>query len=147
MSTKGTPPRLAKLVIAAALLATSGCGRAAKPPAPADVYTVRGEIVSLPGARGEILIRHEAVPELRDAAGKTVGMESMTMPFALADPVDRSALAVGDRIEFVLEVRWDASNPVSVTKISKLAPGTRLAFDEPQPEGATPDAPEGETPR
>jgi len=129
-----------------ALALAVGCGPRAEPAAPAT-YNVRGEIVSMPTPGGrEALIRHESVPGLRSAAGEVVGMESMTMPFALGEDVDRASLAVGDRIEFVLEVRWDDRDPVTVTRITKLPPGTRLEFDPPQPAGEAPSLPEGETP-
>jgi hypothetical protein len=142
---------------ALALASASGCGRAPdRGPMAPDTYTVRGEILSMPGPQGrEALIRHEAVPGLRDADGKAVGMASMTMPFVLGADVDRAAFAPGDRVEFVLEVRWDARDPVTATKLRKLAPGTRLEFDPPQPApeptappaGSTPKPPEGNTPR
>jgi Cu/Ag efflux protein CusF len=136
-------PRLTTLF---ALAFAFACGPRAETAAPAS-YPVRGEVVSMPGAGGrEVLIRHESVPGLRNAAGEVVGMESMTMPFALGEDVDRATLAVGDRIEFVLEVRWDDRDPVTVTQVTKLPPGTRLEFDPPQPEAATPVSPEGETP-
>ena len=120
--------------VALALLA--GCGAPSAPPAgpPDATYAVRGEIRQLPRPEGnEILIRHEAVPDLKDANGKVVGMASMTMPFALGAGVDRSRLAVGDRISFTLEVRWNAGDPVTVTNVAPLPPGTRLDFDPPAP--------------
>jgi hypothetical protein len=151
----GRRARAVALAGALALAPTLGCGRAPAPgPNSPDTYTVRGEILSMPGPGGrEALIRHEAVPDLRDAEGKAVGMASMTMPFILGADVDRSAFAPGDRVEFVLEVRWDARDPVTATKLRKLEPGTRLEFDPAQPaaapgapEGATPASPEGDTP-
>lgn len=120
--------------LVASLCVLSACGdRSAPPAAPPDgSYTVRGEIVQLPRAGGrEIMIRHEAVPDLRDASGKVVGMESMTMSFPLAPDVDPAALAVGERISFTLEVRWNAADAVLVRNVVPLPAGTRLAFDPP----------------
>ncbi len=138
----------------------AACGEQAKPATnspPDATYVLRGEIVQLPQPGGhEVLIRHEAVPELRDAQGKVVGMAAMTMPFALGADVDRSRLAVGERISFTLEVRWNSSTPVTVTNAVPLPPGTRLGFDpaeesapaEPQPFGsAAPEGAEAVTPR
>jgi hypothetical protein len=71
--------------------------------------------------------------------GKVVGMDAMTMPFPLAPGVNAGGLAAGDRIEFVLELRWqDAKGPVVVARLSKLPTGTRLSFDAAQGAGATP---------
>ena len=115
------------------------CAAPAAPPADAS-YTVRGEIVRLPQAPGtEILIRHEAIPQFRGMDGKVVGMDAMTMPFPLGPGASAEGLAAGDRIEFVLELRWqDARGPVLVTRLSRLPAGTRLSFDAAQDAGATP---------
>lgn len=102
--------------------------------APPDAsYTVRGEIVRLPPAPGgEILIRHEAIPDFRGMNGEIVGMDAMTMPFPLAPEAKLDGLAVGDRVEFLLELRWqDARSPVAVARIAKLPAGTALDFGAP----------------
>lgn len=151
-----TNPLPLACVLTAALTLPLGCGAPAAPPAgPPDAsYAVRGEIRQLPRPEGnEILIRHEAVPDLKDSSGKVVGMASMTMPFALGADVDRSRLAVGDRISFTLEVRWNAGDPITVTKLAPLAPGTRLDFDPPDagddgaPAASQPAVSGAETPR
>ena len=133
---------------ALALPALLACGGGAAPPAgpPDATYLVRGEIRQTPRPGGrEVLIRHESIPDLRDEKGIVVGMESMTMPFAIGPDVDRSLLAAGRRIEFTLEVRWSAASPVTVARVAPLPEGTRLEFDAPaaQPE----EAPAAETPR
>jgi Cu/Ag efflux protein CusF len=131
--------RLLSAVALGAALTVLACGGAKAPAAAPDVYSVRGEIRALPGAGGrEVMIHHEAIPALRDASGKTFGMESMTMSFPVAPEVELSGLAIGDRVEFGLEVRWDARDPVRVIRLAKLPPGAPLAFDEPQPEAVTP---------
>jgi len=127
---------LATLAALASLAVFSGaCGRPAPAPAgpPDGSYSLRGEIRQLPRPEGdEILIHHEAVPDLKDASGKVVGMDSMTMGFALDPSVDRSALAEGQRISFTLEVRWNASPAARVTNVAPLPAGTRLSFDPPE---------------
>lgn len=74
-------------------------------------YTVRGEIVSVPNASNpasELVIRHEAIPDLVDANGTVIGMESMAMPFpSVADGVSLEGLSPGDKVEFVLRVTWE----------------------------------------
>ncbi len=120
---------LARRLLLALLPLAVACSAPAPPPA-ADSYTVRGEIVRLPEAPGgEVLIRHEAIPDFRGMDGKVVGMASMTMPFPLAAGVKLDALAAGTPIEFVLEMRWkDDRQPVAVTRIAPLPPGTALRF-------------------
>jgi len=115
------------------------CAPPAAPPPDAS-YTVRGEIVRLPPAPGgDLLIRHEAIPDFRGMDGKVVGMDAMTMPFPLAPGVKLEGIAAGDRVEFVLELRWqDATGPVMVSRLNKLPAGTRLSFDAAQDAGATP---------
>lgn len=113
----------------AALLLAAAC-RQATPPA-AAVYQVRGEIRQLPVAPArDLMIRHEAIPDFKDEAGRVVGMEAMTMPFTLAPGIELGGLAAGDRVEFTLEVRWDdPANLARITRLAKLPPGSRLAWD------------------
>lgn len=125
-------PALASLV-AVALLAA---GLAACSPAPPkdDVhrYTVRGEVSALPRAGqpgSELLIHHEPVPEFVDSSGKTVGMQSMTMPFPLADGVSLAGIARGDKVEMTFEIRWHGAPPLQLTAIHKLPPDTELNFN------------------
>lgn len=110
------------------------------------VYRVRGEIARLPASSGgEISIRHESIPGFRDREGNVVGMMAMIMPFGVAPDASLAGLAVGDRVEFRLEIRWRSSPPAAVGDFRRLPPDTRLEFDEPQPgpgSGAT-----GATPR
>lgn len=118
--------RIASLLPALTLLAAMGCGgKPAASTAPAQSYVVHGEVVRLPDARDRaITIRHEAVPGFRDESGKVVGMEAMTMPFAIAPGVSTSGLAPGDRISFTLEMRWQDERDIArISRIEKLATG------------------------
>jgi Cu/Ag efflux protein CusF len=121
----------------------AACGGAHAPAAGPDAtYAMRGEIVRLPDAEArEIWIRHEAVPDFKDADGKVVGMESMTMPFDLAPGAGIDGLAVGDRVSFRLEMRWQGASPAVVTALEKLPAGTRLAFDPAPAAGPAQPAP------
>ncbi len=123
-----TRTRGSLLALAGLLLA--GACRPAPPPA-AAVYQVRGEIRQLPVAPArDLMIRHEAIADFRDEAGEIVGMEAMTMPFTLAPGVELDGLAAGDRVEFTLEVRWDdPANLARITRLVRLPPGARLAWD------------------
>jgi Cu/Ag efflux protein CusF len=114
------------LLALAALLLAAACR-----PAPPPVYQVRGESRQLPVAPArDLMIRHEAIPDFKDEAGRVVGMEAMTMPFTLAPGVELGGLAPGDRVEFTLEVRWDdPANLARITRLVRLPPGTRLAWD------------------
>ncbi len=139
------PPLAAVLL----LLATStACDR--EPTAPPESYRVRGLVRQLPkpdAARGEIYIRHEAIPSFKNADGEIVGMESMSMPFPLADAELIAGLEVGDRVEMDFEVSWHGGNPLRVTAIEKLAADTRLAFETAATESpAPPDETAPETP-
>lgn len=112
-----------RLGLVSLLLVAGACSPAAEEQGEVHRYTVAGEIVRLPEAGrpdgAEIYIRHEAVPTFVDSKGETVGMEAMTMGFPLAQTLDLAGLAVGDRIEFDFEVRWQGSPPVQVTRVVK----------------------------
>jgi Cu/Ag efflux protein CusF len=133
--------RLLGLVTLLPALALGACDRSAPAPTGAVAsYEMRGEIVRLPPAGSrEIAIRHEAVPEFRDEQGKVVGMESMTMPFALAQGLALEGLAPGDRVHFTLEMRWQEPREIArIARIEKLPAGARLAWDVPAAPGASP---------
>jgi len=98
-------------------------------------YAVRGLVRQLPSAdrpQSELVIQHEAIPDFTAMDGKVVGMESMAMPFPVADPAALAALEVGDRIAFTLRVDWDASPPVRVERLEKLPADARLDFETPR---------------
>lgn len=133
-----------------ALLAACGGGPPSAPAAADASYTVRGEIVRLPGPdSADVLIRHEPIPDFKNPAGEVVGMDSMTMPFALAAGESLGPLEVGARVEFRLEMRWNAGAPATASAFRPLPAGTRLSFDPPlEPARAAGSAAqEGETPR
>ncbi len=88
-----------------------------------------------PGQR-ELTLHHEAIPDFVNSAGKVVGMDSMAMPFPVADPQQLEGLAVGDKIAFELEVRWQADDLVLIRHLTRLPPETPLEFDRPAPPAA-----------
>jgi hypothetical protein len=119
---------------ALALVLAVGFLAACSPSPPKDDvhrYTVRGEVSALPrpGQPGsELLIHHETVPDFVDSSGKTVEMQSMTMPFSLADGVSLVGISRGDKVELTFEVRWHGAPPLQLTAIHKLPPDTELDF-------------------
>jgi hypothetical protein len=119
---------LSALALAAVLACREGSGGSAAPPGPRR-YTVRGEVVTLPGAgpARQIAIRHEAIPDLVDRDGKVVGMGAMVMPFELAPGVSLDGIAEGDPVEMVLAVDWAAPS-LRIEKLTELPAGTRLTF-------------------
>lgn len=113
------------------LLVLAVCGADEPSPAPPDTYSARGIVRQLPreGRPVELYIHHEAIPSFKDMDGKVVGMDSMAMPFAVADPALIKGLAAGDRVAFDFEMSWQGRDPLSITRLEKLPPETRLAFE------------------
>lgn len=115
----------------------------------AQVYTVRGQIQSLPDPadpRAELQIHHEEIPEFVGASGETVGMRAMTMPFpTLAPGVSLEGLSIGDKIRFTFGVVWVEGTsrryPTwTVTAIEPLPPETELQFTQTAEPAAEPAA-------
>ena len=124
-------PTIASLSILSALV-LAACGTPEEPPPPADSYRTRGLVRQLPSADrpgSELYVQHEAIPGFKDAEGKVVGMESMAMPFPVADLAMLAGLAAGDKIDFTFEMRWEGDKPLLVTRLEKLPPETVLDFE------------------
>ena len=123
------------LATAAALLAATGCakGGADAPTGPADAtYSTRGQVMELPStAGGELAVHHEAVPDFRDSEGKPEHMESMSMPFAVANDVSLAGIAPGDKVAITFEVRWNAQPALRVVKLEELPESTALDLGGP----------------
>jgi Cu/Ag efflux protein CusF len=113
------------------LTGAAGCRRGESASAQAGKarrYTVRGEVVRAadPARRdGEILVRHEAIPDFTDRGGRVVGMAPMVMPFVVEPLALAQGLAVGDKLEIRFTVDW--SVPLfRVEHVEKLPPATQL---------------------
>ena len=97
-------------------------------------YRVRGKVVSMPTVPGgDVQLAHEAIPDLMDAEGNVLGMDAMTMFFALDEALQQEAFAIGDIVEFDLAVDWQGDPPAEVTWMSKLPEDTELTFGSAQP--------------
>ena len=124
-------PRLLLGVLGAASLAlATGCGPAEKDLPPADaVYAARGEVVATPGpGNRSVLVHHESVPGFVSRAGEAAGMDSMTMPFAVASDVSMAELEEGDPVEMEFEVRWETDPILRIVRLEELPAGTELDF-------------------
>ncbi len=119
--------------LVALLVACSGGGEEAD--SEPDVYSVRGIVRQVPAdprPGGELFIHHEAIPDFRDEDGAVVGMDSMAMPFPVAEETELGSLAAGDRIRFSFEVRWKAGgNPLQLTSWEHLGEDVLLEFEQP----------------
>ncbi len=132
-------------------LTACGPGTPDAPPAAPDAYETRGLVRQVPSAErpgSELHLHHEAIPDFKDAGGEVVGMDAMAMPFPVAEAAMLDGLAPGDKVVFTFEVRWEGVDPLRITRLEKLPPETRLAFEQnPEPpadENAETD--ESETP-
>lgn len=103
-------------------------------------YTVRAEVDTLPGIESSVLrLHHERIPTFASKDGKVgtdsqgkPGMKPMTMSFAKGPGVSYDGLKVGDKVEVVVEMNWEAALPderIVITKLTRLAPDTKLDFE------------------
>ena len=104
------------------------------PTTPAEYsYTSRGVVMGLPEAQfrpGGVIylqLHHENIPDFTLENGVKAGMNEMIMDFPTISPnVSFAGLKVGDKVEFVMEVRWKSEPRFVVTRLEKLDPGTKL---------------------
>ena len=121
---------------AAVLVGLAGCGRSAS----GRNYVVRAQVVELPApGNGNLLqLHHEAIDNFVTRDGATEGMDSMTMPFLVAENASLRDIRPGDKIEVILHVDWQAeSRAVQITGLRKLAHGVPLDFRAARPPGKT----------
>ena len=106
---------------------------------------MRGQVTALPDPSdplSNLRLRHEAVDDFVGMDGEVVGMDSMNMPFPVAEGLSLEGLEVGDPVVFTLEVDWDGDPAYQVTRIERLPEGTELIWDEAQPPSGTASATE-----
>ena len=94
-------------------------------------YTVRGEVTQLPDPSvegSELMVRHEPIPDFKNAKGEVVGMDTMTMPFPVSEDVSLDGIAVGDKVELTFEVQFQPATSFVTTEVAKLPLDTELDF-------------------
>ncbi|HTP30486.1 MAG TPA: copper-binding protein [Anaeromyxobacteraceae bacterium] len=88
--------------------------------------------MTVPAQReGELVLRHEAIPEFTDKSGVVVGMDSMVMPFPVSANVSLAGLTPGDKIEFVFSVDW-VQGKYLIESLKKLPAETMLKMEKAQ---------------
>jgi Cu/Ag efflux protein CusF len=125
-------------VLFALLPLAAGCSRSEEARR-GNTYTMRAQVEGTPaqGSR-EVYVTHEPIDNYVGREGKVKGMDSMTMPFQVAEGVSLEGIESGDVIEAQLHVDWEADLPVQITGIRELPRDTPLHFGEakPQPHNA-----------
>jgi Cu/Ag efflux protein CusF len=97
-------------------------------------HTFRGEVKQVPTpGNSELFLHHEAIDDWTSRDGEVMGMDSMTMGFAVADGVSLEGVQPGDKVEATLRVDWNAGVPVEITALRELPPDARLEFREARP--------------
>lgn len=137
----GIQTAVAVLAVVVCLVAFPSCKRKESTPSSAsaasirkDRYTVRGVVVVVPSAdnpAAEFQVRHEAMPHFVGQDGE-LGMDTMTMPFPLAEGLSLDAVKPGDKIELSFEVDFDTRSKqlmgYRATAVTLLPPETTLDF-------------------
>ena len=137
--TRKTALFAATLALSVAGIWSTGCSEAAPESAESQrvvtaTYDTRGEITALPTAdqpTSSLLIRHEAIPEFVDESGETVGMNTMTMPFPIAESINLGEFAVGDKVAVTFEVFTESGiRGYAASELTKLPADTELDYSE-----------------
>lgn len=127
------PGSFVALILLVAVSLLQGCA-AQKAHGEVKHYDLKGKVVAVDRARGEVTVDHEAVPGL---------MEGMTMPFQLKDRDALGYVEAGDAIQATLVVADDGGfwleNP-AITKGTPGGGGAATASPGPQPGDEAPDA-------
>src|SRR5690606_24675630 len=100
---------------------------------PDGAYDTRGVVTGVEPRTAttpaRLSIHHVAIPEFVNRGGERVGMDSMVMHFDVAGALDVKTLAVGDKLAFRFEVRWDAPPMLLVTGLEKLPGAAALGIN------------------
>jgi hypothetical protein len=129
--------RLLALLAVLCLVAVACAGTAPEETEPASdvhVYEVRGQVTAVPDPAdplSNLRVRHEAIPHFVSIDGEVVGMDSMNMPFPVAEGLDLSGIAVGDKVHMTFEVEWEGDVPYQATQLEKLPEDAELDFGSP----------------
>jgi Cu/Ag efflux protein CusF len=115
------------------LLAVGCTGRTETKSKTGHTYTVRARVEQLPAQGSGLVLTHEAVDDWMGRSGKIEGMDTMTMPFPVAEDVSLAGIQPGDVVEVQLHVDWNADLAVQITSLRELPPETRLDFRSAKP--------------
>lgn len=131
-SPRARPLKSLALLFSAALCLAACAG----PPAPERRYELKGRVVSVDRAKGEVGVEHEDIPGY---------MSAMTMDFPVRDAEALKVLEPGDRVQAALVVTDDAywldSVVVSKVRAGDAAPAPPTSGPkEPSPGDEMPDA-------
>ena len=114
-----------------ALIAVLGCGP--KTETAGRDYTIRAQVVQPPDAKTGLYIYHEAIDDWVGRSGKVEGMDTMAMPFPVAQGVPLEGIQANDKVEVKLHVDYGAERPFEITEVRKLPPDTKLEFRAAKP--------------
>ena len=112
------------------LISTIGCGPKAE--TGGHDYTVRGQVTRPPDA-SSLYIYHEAIDDWVGRSGKVEGMDTMLMPFPVAQGVPLEGIQANDKVEVKLHVDWASDSPVEIWEVRELPPDTKLEFRAAKP--------------
>lgn len=118
------------LACGALLVSALGCGP--KGEMGGHDYTIRGQ-VTRPPENSSLWIYHEAIDNWVGRSGKVEGMDTMLMPFPVAQGVPLEGIQANDKVEMKLHVDWESENPVEIREIRELPPDTKLEFRAAKP--------------
>ena len=109
-----------------ALAACSGRGGGA-----ADVYRVRGRVVSVSGSGADlrVVVAHEAIAGFKGRDGDVVEMPAMRMAFGVDPKLDARALKPGTQWKLGFAVRWSQEPALLITAAEPLAANRALVLD------------------
>ncbi|HEX8336377.1 MAG TPA: SCO family protein [Pyrinomonadaceae bacterium] len=127
-------PRRLRRTLAAALLAPLLLHGCSQKPAEAQRYELKGKVLAVDRARGEVSVKHEEVKGF---------MAAMTMDFTVRDEEALKVLEAGDQLQAVLVVADDGSHWLESPVITKVLGGGTATppagSAEPQPGAEVPD--------
>ena len=128
-----TPRRGAAALLFSAVICLTGC--AARPAAEQQRFELKGKVLSVDRAKGEVSVEHEEIKGY---------MPAMTMDFPVRDAEALKVMEAGDRLQASLVITDDA-NRLDAPVVTKGAPGGPAAAApptgprEPQPGDEIPD--------
>ncbi|HEV2851522.1 MAG TPA: hypothetical protein VHC97_01845 [Thermoanaerobaculia bacterium] len=121
------------------LIFAAGCGP--KQGTGGRDYTVRAQVVQPPDPKTGLYIYHEAIDDWVGRDGEVTGMDTMAMPFPVAQGVPLGGIEANDKVEVTLHVDWNAERPLEITRVRELPADTQLEFRAARPPENPPKKP------